>query len=104
MQSDFEETARRWSEESESVSSSVRVNIEDGDDEFVLTAERPGFEKDDVDVRVTDGTLRLKQNTGGDRGRSGGGIRSARATPCLGRPVDIPPRGRGGGRCPGHVQ
>ena len=60
MQSDFEKMARSWSEESELVSSSVRVDLEDRDDEFVLTAELPGFEKDDIDVRVTDRTLRLE--------------------------------------------
>lgn len=60
MQSDFEEMARSWSEESEFVSSSVRVDLEDRDDEFVLTAELPGFEKEDIDVRVTDRTLRLE--------------------------------------------
>ncbi|MFW5905929.1 MAG: Hsp20/alpha crystallin family protein [archaeon] len=60
MQSDFEEMARSWSEESELVSSSVRVDLEDRDDEFALTAELPGFEKDDIDVRVTDRTLRLE--------------------------------------------
>ncbi len=64
MQSDFEEMAHSWSEESEfvspSVTSSVRVDLEDRDDEFVLTAELPGFEKDDIDVRVIDRTLRLE--------------------------------------------
>lgn len=60
MQSDFEEVARSWSGESEFVSSSVRVDLEDRDDKFVLTAELPGFEKDDIDVRVTDRTLRLE--------------------------------------------
>lgn len=59
MQSDFEEKARSWSEES-GVVSSVRVDLKDRDDEFVLTAELPGFEKDDIDVRVTDRTLRLE--------------------------------------------
>lgn len=60
MQSDFQEMVHSWSEESEFVSSSVRVDLEDRDDEFVLTAELPGFEKDDIDVRVTDRTLRLE--------------------------------------------
>jgi len=60
MQSDFEEMARTWSEEPEVVSSLVRVDLENKDDEFVLTAELPGFEKDDIDVRVTDRTLRLE--------------------------------------------
>jgi len=60
MQSDFEEMAHSWSDEPELVSSPVRVDLEDRDGEFVLTAELPGFEKDDIDVRVTDRTLRLE--------------------------------------------
>ncbi|WP_328766961.1 Hsp20/alpha crystallin family protein [Haloarcula nitratireducens] len=35
-------------------------DLENRDDEFVLTADLPGFEKDDIDVRVTDRTLRLE--------------------------------------------
>ncbi|MFW5900882.1 MAG: Hsp20/alpha crystallin family protein [Halodesulfurarchaeum sp.] len=60
MQGDFEEIARSWSEEPELVSSPVRVDLKETDDEFVLTAELPGFDKDDIDVRVTDSTLRLE--------------------------------------------
>ena len=38
----------------------VSVDIEDRDEEFVLTAELPGFEKDDIDVRVTGNTFHLE--------------------------------------------
>jgi HSP20 family protein len=58
MQNDFEEMARNWSEEPELVSS-TRIDIQDKNHEFVLTAEMPGFDKDDINVRVTDHTLRL---------------------------------------------
>jgi HSP20 family protein len=60
MQNDFEELARSWSGEPGLVSSRVRVDLEDRDDEFVLTADLPGFDADDIDVRVTDRTLRLE--------------------------------------------
>jgi HSP20 family protein len=61
MQDDFEEMARTWGGESELVpSSTVRVDLEDRDDEFVLTAELPGFDTDDIDVRVTDRTLHVE--------------------------------------------
>lgn len=60
MQSDFEEMARSWGDEPTLVSSSVRVDLEDRADELVLTAELPGFETDDIDVRVTDRTLHLE--------------------------------------------
>jgi HSP20 family protein len=59
IQTDFEEMARGWGKEPGLVSS-VRIDLADKDDEFVLTAELPGFEKDDIDVRVTDSTLRLE--------------------------------------------
>lgn len=60
MQNDFEEMARSWSGEPEFVSSHVRVDLEDKDDEFVLTAELPGFDTDDIDVRMTDRTVHLE--------------------------------------------
>lgn len=41
------------------VTSTVDVDLEDAADEFVLTAELPGFDTDDVDVRVNDDTVHL---------------------------------------------
>lgn len=38
---------------------SVNVDLEDRDDELLLTAELPGFDEDDIDLRVTDHTLHL---------------------------------------------
>ena len=36
------------------------IDIQDRGDHFVLTAELPGFDKKDVEVKVTDNTLELK--------------------------------------------
>ncbi|MEF8813274.1 MAG: Hsp20/alpha crystallin family protein [Halovenus sp.] len=64
MQENFEEIARSWDEEAfemtPAVSSSVDVDLQDRGEELVLTAELPGFDSDDIDVRVTDRKLRLE--------------------------------------------
>ncbi len=63
MQEQFEEIARNWNEEPlklESSMSPVNVDLEDRDEELVLTAELPGFDPEDIEVRVTDRTLRLE--------------------------------------------
>lgn len=64
MQENFEKMARSWDEESfkmtPAVSSSVDVDLQNRDEELVLTAGLPGFDRGDIDVRVTDSTLRLE--------------------------------------------
>jgi HSP20 family protein len=39
---------------------SVPVDVVDGDDEVVVRADLPGYEVDDIDVTVDDGTLALR--------------------------------------------
>lgn len=39
---------------------SLAVDVEDRDDEFVVTADVPGYEKDDVDVTLADRSLRIR--------------------------------------------
>lgn len=36
------------------------VDLAEQDEEFIVTVDLPGFDKDDVDVRVTDHTLRIE--------------------------------------------
>lgn len=64
MQENIEESRGWWEQESlpsgGAETRSVKVDLEDRDEELVLTAELPGFDKDDIDVRVTDRTLRLE--------------------------------------------
>lgn len=62
MQANVGEAGRWW--ESDSVArandeTAIRVDLEDGDGELVLTADLPGFEVDDIDLRVTGRRLRL---------------------------------------------
>jgi HSP20 family protein len=37
-----------------------RVNVEELDDRFEITAELPGMKKDEIDIEVTDGVLAIK--------------------------------------------
>lgn len=41
------------------VGDTVRVDLEDHDDEFVLRADLPGFETDDIDLRVTSDSVHI---------------------------------------------
>ncbi|MFC4360633.1 Hsp20/alpha crystallin family protein [Halobium salinum] len=38
----------------------IAVDLVEHDDEFVATVDLPGFERDEVDIRVTDHTLRIE--------------------------------------------
>ena len=46
----------RWKAEFESMA----IDLVEHDDEFVATVDLPGFERDDVSIRVTDHTLRIE--------------------------------------------
>jgi HSP20 family protein len=64
MQANFQEASRWWNAEtfgSEAQrSAAASVDLENRAEELVLTADLPGFSKEDIDVRVTDRTLRLE--------------------------------------------
>jgi HSP20 family protein len=38
----------------------MATDVKDTDDEFVVTVDVPGFERDDIDVRVADDVLRIE--------------------------------------------
>jgi len=42
------------------VGGSVRVDLEDRGDAFVLTADLPGFDSEDIDLRLSDGVLHVE--------------------------------------------
>ena len=42
------------------VPGSVPVDVADTDEEYVVTADLPGYETDDIDLTLSDGTLRLE--------------------------------------------
>ncbi|MFP8953280.1 Hsp20/alpha crystallin family protein [Natrialbaceae archaeon A-arb3/5] len=44
------------------VPGSVPVDVADTDEEYVVTADLPGYETDDIDLTLSDGSLRLEAN------------------------------------------
>ncbi len=74
MSRQFESAARAWDTSSEEMpaspdeggfgmmttESSAGLDLADHDDEFVVTVDVPGYEKDDIDVRLTDDTLHIE--------------------------------------------
>ncbi|WP_222916003.1 Hsp20/alpha crystallin family protein [Natrinema sp. SYSU A 869] len=44
------------------VPGSVPVDVADTDEEYVVTADLPGYETDDIELTLSDGTLRLEAN------------------------------------------
>jgi HSP20 family protein len=63
MQENMEQAARMWDPTTPngdlSGSSSLSIDLEDRGDELVLTGDLPGFEADDIDVRVKERTLHV---------------------------------------------
>ncbi len=58
MNKQLEETTQLWSGEQPQLSSRrFPVDIIEDEDELVVTAEMPGFEREDIDITVTERTL-----------------------------------------------
>jgi HSP20 family protein len=65
MSRQFDDASRVWEAEGPlgrwaSGAESMAIDLVDRDGEFVVTVDLPGFERDDVDIRVTDHTLRIE--------------------------------------------
>jgi len=64
MSRQFEESSRAWEPMTPlgrwtSGLEAMAIDLVEHDDEFVATVDLPGFERDDVEIRVTDHTLRI---------------------------------------------
>jgi HSP20 family protein len=64
MSRQFDQASRKWESSGplaqwSSESGSMEVDLIDHDDEFVVTVDLPGFEREDVEIQVTDHTLRI---------------------------------------------
>lgn len=61
MNRQFEEASRSWEGTAlGSGTGTVSLDLVERDDEFLVTVDLPGFERDDVDIAVTDHTLRVE--------------------------------------------
>ena len=65
MSRQFEESSRMWEPDEDfaqwtAAGEEMAVDLVDHDDEFVVTVDLPGFERDEVEIRVTDHTLHIE--------------------------------------------
>lgn len=65
MSRQFDDASRRWESEGPfgrwmSEFESMAIDLVEHDDEFLVTVDLPGFERDDVEIRITDHTLRIE--------------------------------------------
>lgn len=64
MSRQFEEAARAWGTEGADLergrSGRMGIDIADHGEEFVVTADVPGFESDEIDLRIADTTLLIE--------------------------------------------
>jgi HSP20 family protein len=61
----FDEASRMWESDGpfgqwSSETESMAMDLVDHDDEFLVTVDLPGFARDDVEIEVTDHTLRIE--------------------------------------------
>ncbi|MFB6295795.1 MAG: Hsp20/alpha crystallin family protein [Halobacteriales archaeon] len=70
--------------------SSAPVDVRDAGDEFVVTAELPGFEKEDIEVTLADRTLRIDADRDSETATEGEYIRRERRRESTSRSVHLP--------------
>ena len=100
MSRQFDELSRSW-ESGENIEMwsprgrEMALDIEDRDDEFAITADVPGFERDDIDVRVSDRTVTIdaevsESTTEEETGEGVGYLRKERRHRTLTRSIQLP--------------
>jgi HSP20 family protein len=95
MQENVEEAAQWWEQEpfeGEFGPGTVQIDLEEREEELVLTADFPGFETDDIDVTLTDRTLRLEaeREETAEEEREGEFVRRERRMASVARSVPLP--------------
>jgi HSP20 family protein len=96
---DIEQLLERMSEQFEDVSRSdlgltsrLNVDVEDQVDEYVVTADLPGFEKDDIDVELADQTLRIaaEHESEAETEAAGQYVRRERSRESMSQSISLP--------------
>lgn len=70
----------------------LKVDVEDLRDEYVVTADLPGFEKEDIEVELADETLRIAadRETSSEAEEAGRYVRRERSRESTSRSVSLP--------------
>lgn len=70
---------------------SIAVDVEERDDEFLVTADVPGYAKEDIEVSLADRTLRIQAERESEtREREGDYLRRERQTTSASRSIQLP--------------
>jgi len=73
------------------VPGSVPVDVVDAHDKYVVTAELPGYETDEIDLTLSDGTLRIEATQFGDTEDTDGEyLRRERTSTSASRRLELP--------------
>ena len=87
----FDRMSREFGGGAFAAASSVAVDVEERDDEFVVTADVPGFAKEDIEVTLADRTLRIQAERESEtQEREADYLRRERQTTSASRSVQLP--------------
>ncbi len=97
MSRQFDEMGRQWEGGmggmSGMIGGGMSVDVADYDDEIVVTADVPGFEKDDIDISIADRTLTLRAEREMDaESEEGEYLRRERRSASMHRTIRLPER------------
>lgn len=96
MSRQFEEAQQSWETESplsrwSKAFEEMSIDVVEHDDEFVVTVDLPGFERDDVDITVTNHTLRINAQREADTTEEGERfLRRERRHESASRSIELP--------------
>lgn len=98
MQENFENAARMWEPEefdaglpASATAGGMSVDLEDTGEELVLTGDLPGFETEDIDVRVMEGTLQVSaEHEEETEEEAGEYVRRERRQSSVSRSINLP--------------
>ncbi len=90
MSRQFDDMGRQW-EGGVMQTGGVNVDVADHDDEIVVTADLPGFEKEDIDVSLSERTLTIRaDHEMEDESETGEFIRRERRSASASRTIRLP--------------
>jgi HSP20 family protein len=94
MSEQFEQSSSQWEQTPFGFGGgeAMSVDVEERDDEFVVTADVPGFDKDEIDVQLADDTLEIAADHEETREEKAEGkyIRQERSRRSMSRSVRLP--------------
>lgn len=72
--------------------SRLKVDLEDRPDEYIVTADLPGYDKDDIDVQLADQTVRIsaEHETAAEDEEPGRYVRRERTRESMSRSISLP--------------